>query len=219
MPQADKDDEKAISLALRGARETNEIDGTLKKKYRKRRKHEVKRDIDFVIEMCLSNKSKFKIHDEFKYLRDYRPYTLHWGTVDDMIKVASEAIIKNTPELDIKAKIKQSAAFYQKCKDQAFEDGDLRTALAAQDKHDLYHISKKENQIDAAELRMQILGDGAGLENLHICGQTIEPSLVKYQYIGQDENGKLVVYAEEEIVTVSDLKEAESKVVKKEENV
>lgn len=194
--------------SLRGAAE-GEIG---KKKYRKRTAKEKVADFEFVMEMCLAGKSRHQISGEFNDNKPYRPYTLHWGTVARIQKQAEDIIIKNTLDKDRTAEIKSSKALYKKIINQALEQGDLRVAVSAQDKMDYHHISKQPDQINIQELRMQILGDGEGIQSMHICGDTIEPALVRYQYVGQDEKGNMVVWAEEEITIISNKEEAESKV-------
>jgi len=185
---------------------------TGKKTNYKRTTYEINEDLDLVMTMCLTGKSKNMIRGEFKDTKPHRNYTLHWQTVDKMMLWAEEQILKNTPRKDRSQAVKDSKAFYEKIKILAIEQGDLRIAVSAQDKMDYHHISKQPDQINIQELRMQILGDGEGMQSMHICGDTIEPALVRYQYIGQDKKGNMVVWAEEDISVISNKEEAESKV-------
>ena len=189
-----------------------------KKSSYKRTTFEKNADFELIMEMCLTGKSRNHIRGEFKDTKPHRNYTLHWQTVDRMMRKADEEIAKHTPRKDRSADVKESKAMYKLIQRKALEANDLRTALGAQDKMDYHHISKQPDQINIEELRLEILGGGGGMEGLHVCGSIIEQATVRYQYVGQDDNGKLVVYAEKEVVLVDDLKKAEGK-VKDDENI
>ena len=120
--------------------EAHKGSGTKKTNY-KRTAYEMNEDFELVMEMCLTGKSRNMIRGEFKDTKPHRDYTLHWQTVDKMMRRADETIAKHTPRKDREQAVADSKAFYEKIKNRALEEGDLRVAVSAQDKMDYHHAA------------------------------------------------------------------------------